>query len=140
MKVEVFTIGRPRLGFVRAGVEEYAKRLKRYANFAWHPVADEARLLARSQGALRVALDERGEEPTTDELAERVRRWRLTGVKRVAFLVGGAEGHSRALLGAADWTMALSRLTLQHELALLLLLEQLYRVETLLAGHPYHRG
>jgi len=139
MKVEVFTIGRPSLPFVRVGVEEYSKRLQRYTNLAVVPVRNAAAMLRRAEGAYRVVLDERGDLPTAAELAERVRGWKLAGVKRVAYLVGGAEGHPEEVRRAADWTLALSRLTLQHELALLLLLEQLYRVETLLAGHPYHR-
>ncbi len=140
MRVQVFTIGRPSLPFVRAGVEEYSKRLQRYTHLAVVPVRGPAAMLRQSAGAYRVVLDERGDLPTTMALAERVRGWKLTGVKRVAYLIGGAEGHPEEVRQAANWTLALSRLTLQHELALLVLLEQLYRVETLLAGHPYHRG
>ena len=140
MKVEIFTIGKVRLGFVRQGVEEYIKRLQNYTPVRLLPLASPDEQLRRSEGALRVVLDERGELPTTADFARRVERWRLQGVRRVVYLVGGADGHPEGLRRAANWTLALSRLTLQHELALLVLLEQLYRVETLLAGHPYHRG
>ncbi len=140
MKVEIFTIGKPRLRFVRDGMEEYAKRLQRYSSVALRFLESPEAQLRGSEGAYRVVLDERGELPTTAEFAGRVRGWKLSGVKRVAYLIGGADGHPEAVRQAADWTLALSRLTLQHELALLVLLEQLYRVETLLAGHPYHRG
>ena len=140
MKVEVFTIGKPRLRFVREGVEEYTKRLQRYAPVALRFLATPEDQLRASAGAFRVVLDERGELPTTAEFAQKVKRWKLSGVKRVAYLIGGADGHPETVRRAADWTLALSRLTLQHELALLVLLEQLYRVETLLAGHPYHRA
>ncbi len=139
MKVEVFTIGSPSLRYVRAGVEEYTRRMQKYSKLAVVPVRDAVAMLRRSEGAYRVVLDERGDLPTTTALAERIRGWKLTGVKRVAYLIGGAEGHPEEVRQAANWTLALSRLTLQHELALLVLLEQLYRVETLLAGHPYHR-
>jgi 23S rRNA (pseudouridine1915-N3)-methyltransferase len=120
-------------------VEEYSKRLRRYTAFALVPVRDPGTMLRRSEGAFRVVLDEGGERVSTVALAGRVRRWKLEGKKRVAFLIGGAEGHPPAVRSAADWTLSLSPLTLQHELALLVLLEQLYRVETMLAGHPYHR-
>jgi 23S rRNA (pseudouridine1915-N3)-methyltransferase len=60
-------------------------------------------------------------------------------VKRVALLIGGADGHSPVLRGAADHVLSLSAFTLQHELALVVLLEQIYRVHTLLKGEPYHR-
>ena len=140
VKLEVFAIGKPRLRFAREGVEEYARRLQRYSPLRLAFVATPEEQLRKSAGAFRVVLDERGELPTTLALAERVRGWKLSGKKRVAFLVGAAEGHPETVRQAADWTLALSRLTLQHELALLVLLEQLYRVEALLAGHPYHRG
>ncbi len=140
MKVEIFTIGKPRLRFIRDGVEEYAKRLQRYTPLTLRFLASPEDELKASEGAFRVVLDERGELPTTAAFAERVRRWKLSGVKRVAYLIGGADGHPEAVRRAADWTLALSRLTLQPELALLVLLEQLYRVEALLAGHPYHRA
>ncbi len=139
MKVEVFTIGKPRLRFVREGVDEYTKRLRRYAKISLVAVGDESAMLRQSQGAFRIVLDERGDLPTTEAFAQRYRSWMNDGKKRVAFLIGGAEGHSDAIFSRADWVLALSRFTLQHELALLVLFEQLYRVQTLLAGHPYHR-
>lgn len=139
MKVEVFTIGKPRLRFVREGVDEYTKRLRRYAKISLVAVGDESAMLRQSQGAFRIVLDERGDLPTTEAFAQRYWSWMNAGKKRVAFLIGGAEGHSDAIFSRADWILALSRFTLQHELALLVLFEQLYRVQTLLAGHPYHR-
>jgi 23S rRNA (pseudouridine1915-N3)-methyltransferase len=63
----------------------------------------------------------------------------MEGVKRVAFLIGGADGHEPATRAAADAVWALGRLTLQHELALVVLLEQLYRIQTIKRGEPYHR-
>ena len=135
----MLAVGKPRLKFVELGVAEYAKRISRYAKLELTYLRRPEELLKRSEGAFRVVLDERGELPTTREFAERVRGWKLSGQSRVAFLIGPHEGHPEEVRRAADWTMALSRLTLQHELALLVLLEQLYRVETLLAGHPYHR-
>lgn len=73
---------------------------------------------------------------TTEELYRRLLAWEG---EQVAFLVGGAEGHPEAVREEADLLLSLSPLTLQHELALLVLMEQLYRVLTLRAGHPYHR-
>ncbi len=140
MKVEVFTIGRPRLAYARLGVEEYLKRLQKYSSVALRPLKRPAAMEAELKGyaGFKVVLDERGEELTTLELARRYRGWKGQH-KRVGFFIGPAEGHAEAALKSANWVMALSRLTLQHELALLVLMEQLYRVETLLAGHPYHR-
>lgn len=146
MKWQILAIGKPSLAYAKAGVEEYRKRLVRYASVDlvadWKDAGsakNSEALLAASAGAVRIVLDERGETWTTAHFADRVRAWRLDGVKRAAILVGGADGHSPALREAADHVVALGGFTLQHELALVVLLEQLYRVHTLLKGEPYHR-
>ena len=87
----------------------------------------------------RVALDERGEQCSSRELAERVGRWEQDRVKSIALLIGGADGHSQALRDQADWRWSLGRLTFQHELALVMVLEQIYRAYAIKAGLPYHR-
>ncbi|MFV1994057.1 MAG: 23S rRNA (pseudouridine(1915)-N(3))-methyltransferase RlmH, partial [Verrucomicrobiales bacterium] len=92
-----------------------------------------------SEGCLRILLDERGDALTTAALRERVDRWEGQGVKSAAFLIGGAEGHGEKIRGAADLVLGLSAFTLQHELALVVLAEQLYRVYTMKRGESYHR-
>jgi 23S rRNA (pseudouridine1915-N3)-methyltransferase len=85
-------------------------------------------------------LDERGEALGTRALAERLASLAARGdIKTIAFLIGAADGHSESLRTACDLVLTLSPFTLQHELALLVLLEQLYRVATLKSGSPYHR-
>jgi len=101
---------------------------------------EAAALLARvPPGARVVALDERGDQPTSRELATRLARWREAGAGDVAFLIGSARGLGEEALAKASWRLSLSRLTLPHELAAALLAEQLYRALSILAGHPYHR-
>jgi len=146
MKWRLLAIGKPALPFARAGIEEYEKRLRRYApteivyaSKDQGREANGAHLLKSSEGALRLVLDERGADWATEGFAERIAEWQLAGVKRVAVLVGGAEGHTDETRSAADHVLRLSTFTLQHELALLVFLEQLYRVHTLLKGEPYHR-
>jgi len=145
MNWHVFAIGKPKLGFARAGVEEYAGRLRGFAPVTLEYLkastreAESALLLARSEGMLRIVLDERGEEPSSRAFAGKIAAWEQASVKSVAILIGGADGHTDALRRAAGWTWALSKLTLQHELALVVLYEQLYRAYTIKAGLPYHR-
>jgi 23S rRNA (pseudouridine1915-N3)-methyltransferase len=145
MQWHVFAIGKPKLGFAREGVAEYAKRLRPLAAVTIEYLkpaqgeAESAALLRRSEGMVRVALDESGEQLTSKELSGRVVEWERERVKSVALLIGGAEGHSRELRNAADWVWSLGRLTFQHELALVLVMEQLYRAYTIKAGLPYHR-
>jgi 23S rRNA (pseudouridine1915-N3)-methyltransferase len=145
MHWHVFAIGKPKLGFARDGVVEYTKRLRPLARVTIEylkPAGGEeesAILLRRSEGMLRVALDERGEQMTSRDLATRVGQWEQERVKSVALLLGGAEGHSAELRAEANYVWSLSRLTLQHELALVLVLEQIYRAYTIKSGMPYHR-
>lgn len=145
MDFRVVAAARPSLAYAREGVAFFEQRLRPLGRVELRYVRDgsaaevSARLLAASEGCLRVALDERGENWSTREFEARVRRWQLQSVKHVAFLVGAADGHSPALRAAADCILCLGRQTMQHELALVVLLEQLYRVHTLLANSPYHR-
>lgn len=86
-----------------------------------------------------IALDERGEMPDTEGLARLVRE-APGGRPAIAFVIGGAEGLDDSVRRRAGRVLSLSRLTLPHALARVVLVEQLYRVDTLLRGHPYHRG
>jgi len=126
------------------GLEEYASRLRRSRKFELIYVREGTqaqegqRLLEASEGFVRVVLDERGQLVNTLTLHKKLSDWEMAGEK-VAFLIGGAEGHTEQTRSRAHWLFSLSPLTLQHELALVVLLEQLYRVESLKRGEPYHR-
>ena len=89
--------------------------------------------------ALLVALDERGKALTSRSLASTIGEWRDSGVHEICFAIGGADGHGDAVRSAARLTLSLGKLTLPHGLARIVLIEQLYRSATILAGHPYHR-
>jgi 23S rRNA (pseudouridine1915-N3)-methyltransferase len=146
MQIRLIVAGKPALAYAKAGVEEYLKRLSRMGGHelvvikAGSQEDVSARLLERSQGCYRVALDERGLCLTTRQFADRLETLEMRGdVKTLAFLIGAADGHTPELRNQCDWVLTLSPFTLQHELALLVLLEQLYRVATLKSGSPYHR-
>jgi 23S rRNA (pseudouridine1915-N3)-methyltransferase len=153
VKLRVIAVGRDRSGLYAPAVEEYAKRLARQVRFelvevpearkhAGTPqakVEEGATLLAKLGPRERVvALDERGDELTSRELAARVGRWQERG-QDVALLVGGSDGLAPEVLARADERLALSRFTLAHRLARLVLVEQLYRAMTILRGEPYHK-
>jgi 23S rRNA (pseudouridine1915-N3)-methyltransferase len=95
-------------------------------------------VLAALRGAHAVALDERGRERSTRELAQWLERRAATG-EELALLLGGPDGHAATVRAAAAETLSLSRLTLPHALARVVLLEQIYRAQSLLLNHPYHR-
>jgi len=86
-----------------------------------------------------VALDERGDEPSSRAFARKIGRWRDEGTAGIAFLIGGADGHPNIVRNKADWLLSFGRMTLPHFLARVVLSEQIYRAKTILDGHPYHR-
>jgi 23S rRNA (pseudouridine1915-N3)-methyltransferase len=96
-------------------------------------------LLERSKAMFRVVLDERGEHPTSRALAKKLNEWELHSKRDLALIVGGADGHNEELRQAAGWCWSLGKHTLQHELALVVALEQLYRAYAIKGGLPYHR-
>ena len=145
MHWHLFVIGKPKLGFAKLGVDAYATRLKPFVSVKLQYLKggsheDESRvLLERSAGMFRVALDERGAEVSSRALSEKISEWELSAKRNIAVLIGGADGHTEKVRREADWVWSLSRLTLQHELALVVVLEQIYRAYTIKAGTPYHR-
>jgi 23S rRNA (pseudouridine1915-N3)-methyltransferase len=153
VRLRLLVVGRDRSGLYAPAVAEYLGRLQRYGRCELVEVAEARRHagtpLARSEeGAalLRhlaprervVALDERGKELTSPELARRVEAW-LAGGRDVTLVVGGSDGLAPEVLARADETLALSRMTLAHRLARLVLVEQLYRAMTIVRGEPYHK-
>jgi len=90
-------------------------------------------------GTALVALDEGGKSLDSRAFADRIARWRDDGAGGLAFAIGGPDGHGRALLDKATLRLAFGAMTWPHQLARIMLLEQLYRTVTILSGHPYHR-
>lgn len=151
MRYRLIAVGRLKRGFFGAGCQHYVERLRPLARLEMVELregrgaaaavreAESTALLAAAQGRT-VALDEHGRALDTRTLAEHLDALEVRGISQLSLLVGGAEGHAPWLRERTDEAWSLSPLTLPHELARLVLLEQLYRVETLRAGHPYHRG
>jgi 23S rRNA (pseudouridine1915-N3)-methyltransferase len=155
MRILILSVTGKQPAWVTAGVEEYAKRLR--AQFKLEIVdlkaeprsqgrptnvildAEAARILGRiPSGANVIALDERGEQRTTQGLATLLGKWKQGG-ETIVLLLGGPDGLSLGIKDRARSLWALSSLTLPHGLAKVLLVEQLYRAASLLDGHPYHR-
>ena len=141
----IVAVGKPRLAHARAGVAEYLARLRCFSTVdtahikASNALREGAQLLSRSEGCFRLVLDERGKKLTSRAFAEEVKRIEGNPRKTCAILVGGADGLSQRVRESADLLWSLSPLTLQHEMALVIALEQIYRAHTILAGIPYHR-
>jgi 23S rRNA (pseudouridine1915-N3)-methyltransferase len=125
---------------LRALVDDYLGRIKRYAPCQEIEVKEASQLLgAVPADATLVALEVGGQELSSTALAQRVERWLGQGKGVVAFVIGGAEGLPKEIGARANFELSLSRLTLPHRLARLLLAEQLYRSFSILRGEPYAR-
>ncbi len=102
---------------------------------------DEAHFLQNSipNGAKIIVLDERGENIKSTELAHKIEQWMLSGCSEICFLIGGADGHLQSTRDKADLLLSFGKLTLPHMLMRAVLTEQIYRIQTIISGHPYHR-
>lgn len=140
MKLVVVAAGRLKEREVRAIADDYLARIRRYVKCDEVEVKSAKELAAAlPDAALVVALEVEGEALSSTELSRRVERWGSTGKGVVAFVIGDADGIPRALSQAAAARISLSRLTLPHRLARVILLEQLYRALSILRGEPYAR-
>ena len=154
MKLTLLAVGDKLPAWAEDATAEYLKRMPREARVTLVTVkpekrasqspdtirqAEAARLLDKLPADARlVAMDEHGQQISTRELADLMARWQATG-RDVCLVIGGADGLAQAILDRADVRLGLSRLTLPHALARVLLAEQLYRAASLLNHHPYHR-
>jgi len=152
MRLRIIWTGKTRDARLRALIEDYSGRLGHFARCE----VTELRELGRTDksgidketkrisdalrsGSLTVLLDPEGTEWTSQELAAQVRSWEGKGIKEVAFVIGGPNGLADDFKSRADKRWSLSRLTLTHEMARVLLFEQLYRAYTIIHGLPYQK-
>ena len=140
MRYRVVAVGRMKDPALRAACDDYIERLHHYTKLEEREVKDEARVLAAvPEGARLIALTQKGDAWTSGQLAEWTGRWEMDG-RDVAFAIGGADTLPDAVLRKAERLWSLSRLTFPHELARVVVYEQLYRAHTIRRGEKYHRG
>ncbi len=140
MRYRLVAVGRLKNAALRAACDEYIDRLRHYTSVEEREVKEEARVLgAVPEGTRLVALTRRGEAWTSGQLAQWIGRWEMEG-RDVTLAIGGSETLPDEVLRKAERLWSLSRLTLPHELARVVVYEQLYRAHTIRRGEPYHRG
>lgn len=144
MKINILAIGKCKKNSPEhALIEEYIKRSSWQINIKEKDNSnqvDEAEFLSSSiKGGKVVVLDERGQNMKSTELASIVENWQLNGISEVNFLIGGADGHLQSTRDKADLILSFGKLTLPHMLMRAVLTEQIYRIQTIIAKHPYHR-
>ena len=147
VKIKVAWIGKTKEPAIQALTDEYLKRISRYAEVAGLALKDEAAILNLVTGERRqkkerhklVLVDSRGKQLSSEELAEFLEREQVNATP-LLFAIGGSDGFTDEARRYAAFTLSLGKMTLPHELARVILVEQLYRAFTILANHPYHLG
>lgn len=155
MDIVLLTIGKTGTNYLRTGIDDYCKRLKRYVPFSIRCLPDlkntrklsepqqkeaEGRLIiaSLSQSDLVILLDERGKMYTSIEFSDFINSAMVSGRKRLVFVVGGPYGFSQEVYDRADGKLSLSKMTFSHEMVRLFFTEQIFRAMTILRGEPYH--
>ena len=155
MKIQLLLMGKTRFPFIKDGVEEYKKRLKRYADFNIRVLPDlknagslpqpkymqeEGKTIIKtlSPDKYVVLLDERGKEMDSIEFAEYIDLQHQASRKSIVFVVGGAYGFSPEVYERGNMLLSLSKMTYSHQIIPLFFIEQLYRAFTIIRGAPYH--
>ena len=152
MKIKVIWVGKTQEAWVKAGIEEYAGRIRRYTPLEISEAREEkgaqqdvgriaectrlGKLLPKN--AFLVLLDERGDELDSRQMATFIEKQRDSAIPELVFAIGGAYGFSDEFRRQAHRTIALSRLTFTHQMVRIFLLEQIYRGFTILNNEPYH--
>ena len=145
MKVTILAIGKCKKNSPEALIiDEYVRRsgwtvaIKERDNASQE---EEAKFLQGNipAGAKVVVLDERGENMKSSELSAKLENWMLNGCSEICFLIGGADGHLQSTRDRADLLLSFGKLTLPHMLMRAVLAEQIYRIQTIISHHPYHR-
>lgn len=154
MQVKIIAIGKIKENYLKRAIDDYITRISRYAKVEIMELPEEdiglrpeAEVKEREAAKIRkslsgewyvIALDREGIEPSSVELARRLEALMIGGKSNIAFIIGGPLGLDDAVLGEADLRLSLSKLTFTHQMARLILLEQVYRSFKILRGEPYH--
>jgi len=145
VKIKVFWIGKTKESAIQALTDEYLKRIRRFADVDGVSLKDEASLIkaanaGKGNRSFLILLDSRGKQMSSEELARYIGDHQDRNPLPIAFAIGPADGFNDSARQKADLLLSFGRMTLAHELARVVLLEQLYRAFSILKGHPYHMG
>ncbi len=142
MKLHIITVGRPKLSYAREGWEEYWKRLSHYHQIRVTHISDKnndtGHILSAAENSYKVGLIIKGKQLNSSQLAGFLEKQALDG-RELSFIIGGPDGLPPAVQDKLDYKWSFGPLTLPHDLAMVVLLETLYRASTINAGQPYHR-
>ena len=159
MKITIVTVGKIKEKYFTDAIAEYSKRLSRYCKLEIVQVADEKtpdgasealetqikdkegeRILSNiNDGSYVVALAIDGQMLDSEQLADKIEKWGVSGISQIVFVIGGSLGLSKAVLNRADYKLSFSKMTFPHQLMRVILLEQIYRGFRIIANEPYHK-
>lgn len=159
MQIQIISVGKLKEKYLKDAVLEYTKRLSRFCKIEILEAAEEKvpetlsfqeeeqarrREAERIKGMLSkntfvIVLDLKGEQPDSEQLAKKLSAWMLQGKSHITFIIGGSIGLDRQLVKEADYSLCLSNLTFPHQLARVILLEQLYRCFKIINNETYHK-
>lgn len=143
MKLRLITIGQPKLSYARQGWKEYLERLQHFHSIKTVHLSDKrandsSAILRAAEKSYTVVLDVDGKQFSSQEMAGFLEK-RVREGRELSFIIGGPEGLPKEVREAADFQWSLSELTFPHDLAMVVLLEALYRASTINTNHPYHK-
>jgi 23S rRNA (pseudouridine1915-N3)-methyltransferase len=159
MQIRIITVGKIKERYLQEGIAEYEKHLRRYTKIQVVELSEEKRPLSASsaiesaakvkegerilaaipEGSFVIALEVKGQNWSSVEMAASFRGWELSGQNHLTFVIGGDIGLSPSVLARSDLCLSLSKMTFTHPLARLLLVEQIYRAFRIIRGEPYHK-
>lgn len=146
LKITVIAVGKLKERFWHDACAEYSKRLGGYCNLTVREIPDSNReqestlvLEALPENATIVVLDIQGKETSSETLASRIERYTVEGVSHLVFVIGGSDGLTNAVKERASLRMSFGPITLPHNLARVVLLEQVYRAFKIIKREPYHK-
>lgn len=159
MNIKIITVGKLKEKYLKDGISEYHKRLTKFAKIQMIEVADEKAPERLSDTEMQIVKEKEGKrilekikdkeyvyalaiqtkERTSEVLAEELRQLTISGKSDLTFVIGGSLGLSEEVLSRANETISFGKMTYPHQLMRLILIEQIYRSQTIIAGMPYHK-
>ncbi len=139
MRIKIIAVGKIKKEYIKKGILDYSKRIVHYIPFEIVEVKEEHLNRFIDADAFNVLLDEKGKVLTSGAFALFIEKMMISSVKDIVFFVGGAEGFSDEFRKKADFLLSLSKMTLPHEMARMVLVEQIYRAFTIIRGEKYHK-
>ena len=146
VKLTIAWIGKTKSPAIQSLTDEYLRRLRQFAEAEGVSFKDEAALLkwcgrdARGTRRVLILFDSRGKQLSSEQLAQLIREHQERNAAPLVFTIGPSDGFSATARAQADHILSLGKMTIAHELARVVVLEQVYRAFTILKGHPYHLG